>query len=96
MTELGFNVIHRDIDFFTNNFGDIIVSNPPFSKSKEILTRLKILDKPFILILPSQKINTSYIRNLFMGENLQIIIFDVYYVEYYFENRRIFVFVWLL
>ena len=74
LTELGFNVIHRDIDFFTNNFGDIIVSNPPFSKSKEILTRLKILDKPFILILPSQKINTSYVRNLFMGENLQIII----------------------
>ena len=76
LKELGFNVIHNDNDFFENNEGDIVVSNPPFSKSKEILTRLVELDKPFILILPSSKINTQYVRNLFKDkeDKLQIII----------------------
>lgn len=72
LTELGFNVIHEPIDFFENDLGDIIVSNPPFSKIKEILNRLKILDKPFILILPSSKINTSYFRK--WKNEIQIII----------------------
>jgi len=76
LTELGFNVIHNDNDFFESNEGDIIVSNPPFSQSKEILNRLKELDKPFILILPSSKINTQYIRENFKNTDdpLQIII----------------------
>mgnify|MGYP003627640863 FL=1 len=62
LEELGFRVIHEDEDFFTVNRGDVIVSNPPFSRIKEILLRLEILDKPFILILPSSKINTQYFR----------------------------------
>jgi hypothetical protein len=75
LTELGFNVIHQEIDFFDNNKGDMIISNPPFSKTKEIMTRLKELNKPFILILPSSKINTQYIRNFFHKDSeLQIII----------------------
>jgi hypothetical protein len=74
LKELGFNVIHEKIDFFTENRGDIIVSNPPFSKSKEVLMRLKELDKPFIMILPSSKINTQYVRHLFKDDKLQIII----------------------
>ena len=74
LRELGFEVIHEPIDFFENNLGDIIVSNPPFSKSKEVLTRLKELDKPFILILPTQKLNTSYVRENYKNTELQIII----------------------
>lgn len=74
LSSLGFEVIHEPIDFFDNNLGDIVVSNPPFSKTKEILKRLVELDKPFILILPSSKINTSYVRELFINNNLQIII----------------------
>jgi hypothetical protein len=75
LTELGFNVIHEKVDFFENDLGDIVVSNPPFSKTKEVLKRLKDLDKPFILILPSSKINTSYFRDFFGGDKkLQIII----------------------
>jgi hypothetical protein len=73
LKELGFNVIHEPIDFFENNLGDIIVSNPPFSKSKEVIARLKKLDKPFIIIMPSSKINTSYFRENFMNK-IQIII----------------------
>lgn len=76
LQNLGFKVIHEDIDFFKNNLGDIVVSNPPFTLCKEILERLVELDKPFILILPSSKINTQYVRRLFMNKDdkLQIII----------------------
>ena len=74
LRELGFNVIHEPIDFFENNLGEIIVSNPPFSKSKEVMKRLKELDKPFIIIMPSSKINTSYFREYFMNSGLQLII----------------------
>lgn len=74
LKELGFNVIHEPVDFFTNDFGEIIVSNPPFSKSKEVIKRLKELDKPFIIIMPCSKINTSYFRDYFMNKGLQIVI----------------------
>ena len=74
LQELGFNVIHEPIDFFENNKGDIIITNPPFSKKKEVFTRLKELDKPFIIICPSSMINTKYIKQLFKDETLQIII----------------------
>lgn len=73
LTELGFNVIHNDNDFFESNEGDIVVSNPPFTKKKEILERLKELDKPFILLMPQNTLNNNYIRELFDGE-IQIII----------------------
>ena len=76
LTELGFSVIHEPIDFFENDLGNIIVSNPPFSKKKEVFTRLKQLGKPFIMICPSSMINTQYIRHLFSNdeEPIQIII----------------------
>jgi hypothetical protein len=76
LQDLGFEVIHEQIDFFTENRGEIVVSNPPFSQSKEVLVRLKELDKPFIMIMPSSKINTQYVRNLFKdtADKLQIII----------------------
>jgi len=74
LKELGFNVIHEPIDFFENNLGNIIVSNPPFSKTKEVMKRLKELDKPFIIILPASKICTSYIRKNYKNNKLQIII----------------------
>ena len=73
LEELGFNVIHEPVDFFDNDLGDIIVSNPPFSLSKEIMKRLLVLDKPFILLLPSSKINTQYFRE-WKDKHLQIII----------------------
>ena len=72
LEELGFDVLHDEDDFFESDKGDVIVSNPPFSKSKEIIPRLKELDKPFILILPSSKINTQYFK-IFKNE-IQIMI----------------------
>jgi len=72
----GNEVIHNDKDFFKSNEGELIVSNGPFSKKKEVFTKLKELGKPFIMIAPSSMINTQYIRRLFYDaeEPLQIII----------------------
>ncbi len=73
LEELGFSVIHEPVDFFKNDFGDIIVSNPPFSQSKAIMDRLYMMDKPFIIIMPSAKINTQYFRQ-WKNRKLQLII----------------------
>lgn len=70
---LGFDVIHEPIDFFEEDEGDIIISNPPFTKYKEIMDRLMLIDKPFIMILPSSKINTQNFRK-WKDKGLQIII----------------------
>jgi len=74
LEELGFNVIHEPLDFFENDCGDILISNPPFSKSKDVMKRLKELDKPFIMIMPASKICCSYIRENYKNSELQIII----------------------
>lgn len=75
LKELGFNVIHKDVDFFENDLGEIVISNPPFTKIPEVLTRLKELNKPFILIMPCSKLTTQYFRKLFNEDNeLQIVV----------------------
>ena len=73
LKELGFNVIHEEVDFFETDLGEIIVSNPPFSKSKEVMKRMKELDKPFILIAPPRAFTTKKFQNLFK-QHLQLII----------------------
>ena len=77
LDELGCKeVIHKEIDFFENDCGEIIISNPAFSLKKEVFTRLKELNKPFIMICPSSMINTQYMRKLFCDSEdpIQIII----------------------
>lgn len=73
LRELGFNTIHEPVDFFENNLGDIIISNPPYSITEKVLLRMKELDKPFILLMPVSKIATQYCRKIFMDQ-LSIII----------------------
>ena len=76
LRELGFTVIHEPEDFYENNKGDIIVSNPPFSDCEAILKRLVELDKPFVLIMPCAKLVNQYVRKIFAktADPLQIII----------------------
>jgi hypothetical protein len=70
----GYDCIHEDTDFFTNNYKyDCIISNPPFSKRKEIFEKLKEINKPFALIVPLQTLLNVYFKSLF-NENVQIII----------------------
>ena len=75
LTELGYDTIHEERDFFTEppDEWDMIVSNPPFSYSKEVMQKLLEYDKPFIMIMPSSKINTSYFR-AWKDKGIQIII----------------------
>lgn len=72
--DMGFDIIHEDKNFFdyTPDY-DIIIDNPPFSKKKDILTRIKQLDKPFILIIPSVMLCYKYFQEYFK-DHLQIII----------------------
>ncbi len=73
LKELGFNVIHQCEDFFENNKGDVVVSNPPFSIKKQVIERLVELDKPFMLIMPVFTLGCNYIREL-LGDSIQIIV----------------------
>ena len=73
LNELGYEVICKDEDFFESDYGDIIVTNPPFSKKKEVFKRLKELNKPFVLICPQPMINTQYFSKLYQDEKPGII-----------------------
>jgi hypothetical protein len=74
LTEMGHNVIgHHSIDFFEEDLGDIIVSNPPYSIKKKIFARLALLDKPFILVLPISTITKQFVKAL-ERDKLQMII----------------------
>ena len=74
LIDLKYNVIHENKDFFTyqpDNY-DIIVDNPPFSIKKQILQRLLLLDKPFILIMPVSTLCYQYFKSY--KNKIQIII----------------------
>ena len=75
--EMGFDIIHEDKDFFnyTPEY-DLIIDNPPYSKWFVICDRLKVLDKPFILIAKPNCFLTKKFQNLFK-EHLQLIIPNV-------------------
>jgi len=71
--EIGFDILHADEDFFKNNKGEIIIDNLPFSKKKEILIRLKEINKPFILICPSYLLSLKFFQELYKNE-IQILV----------------------
>lgn len=72
LTDLGFKVIHENLDFFENDFGDIVVSNPPFSRKGAVIDRLVELKKPFMLLMPDTTLTTQCMRAL--RDELQIIV----------------------
>ena len=78
LNELGFDdVIHdSQLDFFVHSKDlhfDLILSNIPYSQKKEVLTHLKKLNKPSMLLCPISMLNTNYLRELF-GNDIQLII----------------------
>ena len=74
LKELGYDIIHEDRDFFTYEPEEyaFIIDNPPFSIKKQVLERLLILDKPFILIMPVSTICNKYFKTY--KDKIQIII----------------------
>ena len=73
LADLGFKVIHKNINFYDHNLGDIIISNPPFETKRTVYTRLKQLDKPFIMLSPADLLSSQYFIDLF-GDTIQLII----------------------
>jgi hypothetical protein len=76
LIELGFVVVSfPGEDFFSvqHGHGDIIVTNPPFSKKLAVMRHLKTLGKPFIVILPAGVVHTRYMQDLYNNE-LQVIV----------------------
>ena len=74
LRELGCDIISKDEDFFENNHGEVIITNPPFTLKKEVFTRFKDLGKPFIVICPCSMLTTQYFRKLYQDEKIQLII----------------------
>jgi len=72
LTELGFDVIHEDVDFFAHDLGECVVTNPPFSELPRVLARLRELGKPFVVIMPCSTLTTRYFRDLF--PDIQVIV----------------------
>tara|TARA_R110000744_G_scaffold276385_1_gene389086 strand:+ start:4 stop:483 length:480 start_codon:yes stop_codon:yes gene_type:complete len=72
--EMGMDIIHEDKDFFsyTPEY-DIIIDNPPFSKLKAISEKLKVLDKPFLLVCGSNLLLSKWFQQIFK-DHLQVII----------------------
>ena len=76
LMELGNKVIYdTSWDILKENYGDIIITNPPFdTKIKlDILKRLVFLDKPFIIIMNSMNTFANYFTEILDKRYIQII-----------------------
>lgn len=75
LRNLGFQVVESEKDFFLEDKGDYVVSNPPFSQIKRILERLVLLDKPFCLIVNNSCIHSNYFKKIFEDSMHEIQLF---------------------
>ena len=86
--KLGYNkVIHFEENFFDNYEKyeyDLIISNPPYSIKKNILKILYMINKPFVLIMPTAIISKLYLKNIFK-ENIADIQFIIPSRRIHFE-----------
>jgi hypothetical protein len=83
LRENGYEVIHSHIDEGKSFFKyepinyDAIISNPPFSKKRDVLKRLIKLDKPFAILLSATCIQSaSLIRIIEKAKDFNFIMFD--------------------
>ena len=73
LREMGFNVIHEPIDFFEENRGEILISNPPYSIKSKVFRRLREIGKPFMMLVPVSTITKKFLTDLFRDE-VQLVI----------------------
>lgn len=76
MRELGFKVVSTSEDFFKCNYGEIVVSNPPYTTKNSdaanrgnniktrVIQRLCELNKLYMLLMPITFMKTLQIKNL--------------------------------
>lgn len=82
LSQAGHHVIYSHLwdgkDFFTFEPAeyDYVISNPPFSAKKEVLTRLYALGKPFAMLINLECLNYQEIGKLFYehDSDLQLLI----------------------
>src|SRR5574344_69718 len=69
---------------------DVAVSNPPFSRKKEVFERLFKLHKPFAMVMNLMAINYQEIGNLFIDKDVQMLIPDISRKEHvaYIRNNE--------
>jgi hypothetical protein len=63
-------------DYVPETAYDCIVSNPPFSRKLEVLSRLYALEKPFAVLLGLPILNYQEIGSFFLDKPLQLLIVD--------------------
>lgn len=83
LREMGFKVYSKDEDFFKvtkkklDSKGiELVITNMPFSIKADVFERLKLLDIPFICLVPTTSIHTKYFKESFEKKNkfIQLII----------------------
>lgn len=90
--ENGYKVIRSSLqegqDFFEyepNEYYDVIVSNPPFSKKDKILKRLDEIGKPFAILLPMNSLQSKSRYKVFKN-GIQLLAFDAR-VDFHTNNN---------
>jgi len=79
--KLGRDIIHEPSNFFDIQKDDskvIYVSSPPYSKINNILKHLFYLDKPFILLMPLNKLGHIKTQKIIRDKNIQLIVSPIY------------------
>ena len=77
------NVVYSHIDYGQDFYDyqpnvdwDILISNPPFTKKRQIFERAMSFGKPFVLLMTNTWLNDSAPKQLFMKKDLQLLMFD--------------------
>lgn len=82
LKEKGFNVIYSHIsegkDFFEYEpeYWDILISNPPFTRKRQIFERALSFKKTFALLMSNTWLNDSAPKQLFKEKDLQLLMFE--------------------
>ena len=83
LRKAGFKVIHSHIDdgkdfyyYEPEEHWDCIVSNPPFTRKREVFARALSFGKPFALIMSNTWLNDSAPKILFREKDLQLLMFE--------------------
>ena len=73
LRQLGLDVVCEDVDFFESSLGDCVVTNPPFSILPKVLERLRALNKPFVIIMPTYTMTTQLLPGR-CSKDIQVIV----------------------
>jgi len=77
LKERNISIIHKNKDFYTYEpkEWDAVLDNPPYATKKDVFERLKLLNKPFALLVPIDTLERNYFKSVFgNSKKLQVII----------------------